>query len=327
MSAATEMVSTTPTGLSGPEADRVLDAIMDHGIFIDVEFHTGTMSVMTDPRDLGLRPEQIPKHMMSMGRKKLFDPEWLTPMVNIQSAARRNLEAISRSWPKSRMRFVPDNKLEQAILMLQDAQTRFYEAVSNFIVNIEAAKTQAREMWREAFAEEVKLNPEQIEAAMQRIEEAFPNADQIRRAYEFDWTTMEIRAPRGVHMRIVNLRQREMASARVEEAVRQHVVELRAGVAELASRVLEGMKGKPELGTRTANAVKRELEKVRELNWTGDAETNRLIDEIAEGMENPLTDTRAVMRNVVELSAANIDRAVSESIASLLKGEHRAMEV
>lgn len=316
---------------NGNGAEQALiDAVFQRGILIDLKLSGWTATTEVRPEDIGL--ESVPDKLMSLGRKKLISKEYLGPIVNVQNTARRVLNQHTQAFLMIRdVRFCPETELDGLLTMLEEYKVQHDAAVEKLVENYEVAKAKARVEWEEALRTHFSdhMTEEQIQEMLVRLDNSYPSVDRVRGSFEFDWSLFQVSVPPGISARVTSVRRQAAISEQAEKFVNGAVRDLRTRITELVARIREAISGKDNLQTRTVESVKKEIDRIRALNWMGDSESDRLLTEIQKEVEHPFkskTSLQEMTKTVTDEAAANIEKAVAASIRDLVTGKARKMK-
>ena len=273
------------------DENQLLDVLTREGVLISVSVRYWRAAKKLQADDLGLKPDNVSKELISLGHKKLLPKEALQPLALVESRAHALID--SSTFPFLGVaHFLPNSKLEEVAGRLAELERDFVRAKLAFLGDYERLREQARLDWTAA-AERLVEEPELLVA---RIEAAFPAPEKMERSFRFSTQLFQIRIPESPELHCVDLADQEAvvqarqaaartASVRIQQGVERFVGDcvatLRKETATLCDEMLASMQnGKKGVHQKTLNRLIRFIDEFRQLNFVGDREMEEQLDRV-----------------------------------------------
>ena len=271
----------------------VLDALQQRGVLVSVHVRYWRGRKKLKPEDLGLDPEAIDNDLIALGQKRLVTKEALQPFSLIEGRAHALVE--SASFPFLRVaRYVPNERLAELTARLDELKRDFESEVGEFVANYSRLRAEALDAWRGAAAS-LGVEPNRL---LRTIEDAFPI--NVSDRFGFEHHLFQVSAPKEIstaafdlalneevrmaRRRAANAASREIRAS-AESFVADSVGALRAETAKLCEDVLATLRG-GTVNQKTLKRLDRFVERFRSLNFVGDDEMERKLEEFrAEFLE------------------------------------------
>lgn len=270
--------------------NHLLDVLTREGVLLDVSVRFWRARKKLTPEDIGLDSDDVNKRLISLGHKKLVPPEALAKLALVEGRAHSLVESNTFPFLNGLAHFLPNSKLQEVTGKLAEIQSEFDTLTAEFLRQYRPLRDAALKEWRET-ARRLCTDPERVVAT---IENAFPDADSIRRYFSFEIQMFEIKVPERLGLDMVAVGdQRNIIEAR-EEAAKAAAEKIHAGVdsfvadcvatmrketSELCEEMLESMKtGKNGVHQRTLNRMIHFIDRFKELNFAGDEELNNTLE-------------------------------------------------
>jgi len=273
--------------------NSLLDALTHRGVLISVSVRYWRARKKLNPEDLGLQREQIDNRLISLGHKRLLPKERMQRLALLEGRAHALVEENTFPFLNGVARYLPNTKLEQVTGKLNDLQSDFEHEQRVFLSQYTQLREGAVGEWRDV-AENLVEDPERLVAV---IEHAFPPADVMPRYFGFDIRMFQIAVPDvpqtelielGTQQEIMAARQRATESARqeIDRSCRNFIADcvstLREQTAQLCTEMLATITSSESVHQKTLNRLVKFVDHFRQLNFTGDVEMERQLENVRE---------------------------------------------
>ena len=155
--------------------------------------------------------------------KKLVDPESLKPICKISNSARNWLATLSLPFPIAGMVFIPKNLINEVDQKLSEFQSKYNEAVQDFVQDYNYLRETARSY----------------------LDELFNEVDypiDIAKKFNFTWRFVILDIPNGEHRLLapeVYAREQEKFIQTIDEARGMAIEALREEFAQMVERITD----------------------------------------------------------------------------------------
>ena len=308
-----------------PKNNRLIEALTCRGVLVNVSIRYWRARRKLTPEDLGLDAEQVDKRLISLGHKRLLPQDCLRNLALLESRTHALVEANTFPFLNGMARYLPNCRLTEIDARLNALHEQFDAEVDEFLrLYPDYYRREALQEW-DAAARALEVDPERLLAV---IEEAFPEPDSMRRRFSFRVDFFQVAAPAPLQAELVEAGvQAELAEARAkaarkaerrieqscEEFIRDCTAELRSQTATLCSEMLRTIDGAGSVHQKTLNRLLRFIEHFRQLNFVGDEEMERRLEEVRrEFLQRTAGEYRAsdaARRELVQGLEALRDRA------------------
>jgi hypothetical protein len=261
-----------------------LDVLSREGVLIDVSVRYWRASKKLKAEDLGLDPDTVTNHLISLGHKKLLPKEALKTFALIESRAHSLVEAGTFPFLGGLARFLPNARLADTTTRLNELEAEFDQACRRFMADYGELRVAASREWWEA-ARKLVSDPDRLVAT---IEASFPEPGRMDRYFGFSTQMFQIRAPESLGVELIDAAdQQEIARARAQAAadaarqinngvqgfVTDCVGTLREETATLCEQMLASMQsGQTGVHQKTLNRLVKFIDQFKTLNFAGDQE-------------------------------------------------------
>jgi hypothetical protein len=261
-------------------------------INVSVRYWRATKKLKAE--DLGLDPESVEERLISLGHKNLIPREALQSFALIEGRAHALVEANTFPFLNGLGHFLPNARLQETTDRLAELEREFTAEKESFIGGYAETRDKALVEWSEAAARLVSAPVKLVQA----IEESFPEARKMDRAFGFTVQLFQIRVPEKLQLDPVGLaQQQEVIRARetavrhaaekinqgVENFISDCVASLREETASLCEEMLESMKtGKTGVHQKTLNRLVKFIDEFKTLNFVGDRELEEQLERIRQ---------------------------------------------
>ncbi len=318
------------------------------GAIVDLEiaYWTGAQGLID--QDLGLNLSATTARVVQLGFKKLIPSRAVSGFKRVENASRRVIERNSRKFPGVGRRFVPASVLAEVVKELDRQKKAFYEEVEKFLAGYEKLKEATRPLFRQ-FVQEmwdlVKQGSDfptydaYYKAFMRRLEEAYPDVEELRERFFMDYLVYEIKSPELDAAAEVTERVRQEESAKARQVYTAFINEARAGVRSAVQKLLDVVNDNGSVKSQSLDAVRRTFERFRTLDVIGDQdltdEITALEKEVLDEYEyssfrtdsSALDALRAGLSRVVEKTKSIADADVVKRAARFTAIGSRTMEL
>ncbi len=272
--------------------NHLLDALTREGVLISVSVRFWRAAKKLQAADLGLDPDDVAERLISLGHKRLLPKDALASFALIESRAHALVEASSFPFMNGIAHYLPNTKLAEVTRRLNELETEFRTARTEFAAKYAKLRTAAVQEWHEA-AGKLVSDPDRVVATIQA---AFPPADRLDRYFSFNVSLFQVRAPDALeaelvtaadHQAILDARRQAANDARtkiaagVEAFVQDAVASLREQTAGLCDEMLASMRdGKTGVHQRTLNRLVDFIDRFKALNFAGDQQLEARLEEV-----------------------------------------------
>lgn len=271
--------------------NSLMDALTREGVLVSASVRYPRFTKRLKPEDLGLDSDEVNDRLISLGHKKLLPRDALAGLALVESRVHALVERSSFAFLGGLARFLPNTKLVEVQQGLDALKQEFEAARQKFLDEYAGHRIEALEEWEKS-ATDLASDPVVFMAA---IRGAFPDAIEVAGKFGFDVHLFQVRAPERVTAQLVKFAdQQEFIQARnkaardaaqqmkasVESFVRDAVATMREQTATLCHDMLGAMQdGKMGVHQKTLNRLVNFIDEFKKLNFAGDGEMERLLDE------------------------------------------------
>ncbi|MDP2663655.1 MAG: DUF3150 domain-containing protein [Dehalococcoidia bacterium] len=283
----------------------MLDGVM---VVLHIPFWRGRQALTA--QDLGVDPGEVPD-IFSLGSKMVVPKEALARFERIRAKADFIITQFTFPFPTGSARFVPYTVWPEVMAELNGLKYRFRQETAEFIEKYDE--------YRQQMADKYPQHADAIKRA------AIP-ANQIHSKFGFDYTLYSIQMPRAVRYKAMEAREalnesearrkameraeaqyREQFDAQMDEFLSNSVGKLREAVAQALGNVSSRMEKGDLVTQNSLTAVKRAIQRFRDLNFVQDAEVEarlRELDEMVPEKSESLKNTDVQARFQAAIAAA-----------------------
>lgn len=247
------------------------------GVLVDLNIHKWTAQVKLEPRDLGLKEEDL-STLLKLGTKYLIPKEYIAPFVNIDAAARRILSAYSIKFPIGDSAFVPITNFDNLMHDLELVKKDFELYKKQFIEKYEELKKQALKQYEEysyVLKERNNWTEEQRIEFINNIKAHYKTKEELEQKIRFEIVVYKINL--DVELESENVKNiRKMVTERINEFVRsinQHVIN---EIKELYNDLLN--RKRRRINENIYQIIEKKLKSLKNLNITNNQQVNDFID-------------------------------------------------
>lgn len=277
--------------------NQLLDVLARQGVLLNVSVRFWRAAKKLKAEDLGLDPDTVTNHLISLGHKKLIPRDGaLKNFALIESRAHALVDSSTFPFLGGIAKFLPNAKLGAVTAKLDMLEQEFRAELSRFKEQYASLRVDAARAWWEA-ARRLVNDPDRLVAA---IEASFPQADGLDRYFSFQTHLFQVAVPRGSaqldliaaadQQAIAQARQRaaQEAAAKIRSGTEQFVADcvatLRQETAKLCEEMLQSMSNGKTQGVhqKTLNRLVRFVDQFKQLNFAGDSEMEERLERVRQ---------------------------------------------
>jgi hypothetical protein len=274
--------------------NHLLDVLTREGVLINVSVRYWRATKKLNAEDLGLDPDSVETRLISLGHKNLLPREALQTFALIEGRAHALVEGNTFPFLNGLGHFLPNARLQDTTDKLAQLEREFMAEKAGFLGRYAETRDKALTEWREAAARLVS-NPAKL---VETIDESFPEARKMDRAFGFAVQLFQIKVPEKLKLSEVSLEQQQKVIQAREQAVQQAAEKINQGVetfisdcvaslreqtAALCEEMLESMKaGKSGVHQKTLNRLVKFIDEFKTLNFVGDRELEEQLERMRQ---------------------------------------------
>jgi hypothetical protein len=274
--------------------NHLLDVLTREGVLINVSVRYWRATKKLNAEDLGLDPDSVETRLISLGHKNLLPREALQTFALIEGRAHALVEGNTFPFLNGLGHFLPNARLQDTTDKLAQLEREFMAEKAGFLGRYAETRDKALTEWREAAARLVS-NPAKL---VETIDESFPEARKMDRAFGFAVQLFQIKVPEKLKLSEVSLEQQQKVIQAREQAVQQAAEKINRGVetfisdcvaslreqtAALCEEMLESMKaGKSGVHQKTLNRLVKFIDEFKTLNFVGDRELEEQLERMRQ---------------------------------------------
>ncbi|MBT3191730.1 MAG: hypothetical protein HN341_04175 [Verrucomicrobia bacterium] len=274
--------------------NEILNVLSRSGVLLNVSIRFWRASKKLKAEDLGLDPDTVTNHLISLGHKKLVPPDALKTFALIESRAHALVDSATFPFLGGIARFLPNAKLGAVTARLDGLEQEFSFELARFKAQYASLRVDAARAWWEA-ARRLVNDPDRLVAT---IEASMPQADGLDRYFSFQTHLFQVAVPEGTSQMelIAAADQRAVADARnraaqeaatkirhgAEQFVADSVATLRQETAQLCDEMLQSMSSGKTKGVhqKTLGRLIRFIDEFKHLNFAGDREMEEHLERV-----------------------------------------------
>ncbi len=272
----------------------LLNVLTREGVLLNVSVRYWRAAKKLKPEDLGLDPEKVTEHLISLGHKKLLPKEALKNFGLIESRAHAMVDANTFPFLGGIARYLPNSKLVEVTRRLEELEREFQAEQERFISDYGRLRLEAAREWWDA-ARKLVNDPDRLVAT---IEASFPQPDTMDRYFSFSTHLFQVSIPEGTpQMELITAGDRQaVAEARdraaqeaarkirqgTQQFVQDCVATLRQETAKLCDEMLQSMSSGKTQGVhqKTLNRLVRFIDQFKQLNFAGDRQMEEQLERV-----------------------------------------------
>lgn len=274
--------------------NHLLDVLTREGVLINVSVRYWRATKKLNAEDLGLNPNNVEERLISLGHKNLIPREGLQTFALIEGRAHALVEANTFPFLNGLGHFLPNARLQETTDKLAELEREFMVEKECFLSQYAETRGKALVEWSNAAVRLVN-NPVKL---VETIEQSFPDAGKMDRAFGFAVQLFQIRVPEKLQLDAVSLaEQQDVIRARdaavqqaaekinhgVENFISDCVASLREQTAALCEEMLESIKsGKTGVHQKTLNRLVKFIDEFKTLNFVGDRDLEEQLEQMRQ---------------------------------------------
>ncbi|KPK66793.1 MAG: hypothetical protein AMS21_01165 [Gemmatimonas sp. SG8_38_2] len=325
--------------------------------------HVGywTAQKKLQPEDLGLSGEDVPKDLISLGRRRLMPKEALDDFKRLEGYGRRVLDKHGHKFIRSiTARFIPASRIEKVDEELLDLKRNgvpdakpplpsFYAIVEEYEAMFNQRRSEMLEKWHQQLrkiADEKDLDDSFISETLSRIDSFYPTRDEAVACFSFQWDWYNVQFPNGESFSIgaeqqesrrkICERYETLFKRQMEGFIESVISEYRHAAAELATKWAEELENGKKIHHKRILELRNFLKDFSDMNFAHDyVLSDRLADLEAmlpnsaaelNGDETARDRIRDAMGRIRDVTSEIGDRSAGSIAAQFLMGAERAIE-
>ncbi|MBT3192514.1 MAG: hypothetical protein HN341_08160 [Verrucomicrobia bacterium] len=272
----------------------ILSVLSRSGVLLNTSIRFWRASKKLKAEDLGLDPDTVTNHLISLGHKKLVPREALKNFALIESRAHALVDSATFPFLGGIARYLPNAKLGAVTARLEGLEQEFVFELSRFKAQYSSLRVEAAREWWDA-ARRLVNDPDRLVAT---IEASMPQAAELDRYFSFNTHLFQVAVPeKSSQLELIAAAdQQAIADARdraAQEAARKIrtgaevfvsdcVATLRQETAKLCDDMLDSMSAGKTQGVhqKTLNRLVRFVDQFKELNFAGDREMEEQLERV-----------------------------------------------
>ena len=269
-----------------------ISKIFTHGNLVDVNVSMWTAAKMLTPEDLGLKGTDI-SSAFSLGKKTLIPAAVIAELRSLENRARQILIDHSFSFTFGGARFVPKKTFSEFATAIDAIIKRFDEKADDLASNYTQYKREMRTEYIEA-AKEADSRAKSLSAGfdkdedtfinefIQRIEEAYPKADEIRKKFHIEYSVFQVALPdisqasyedlideQGKVKLMQDAYQKSLYN-KVNSFVESCTDELRGKATAVLTRFSDALAQEKRINEASLSSIKNMIEEYERMDFVGD---------------------------------------------------------
>lgn len=272
----------------------LLDVLTREGVLLNVSVRYWRAAKKLKAEDLGLDPDTVTDHLISLGHKKLLPKEALKTFALIESRAHALVDANTFPFLGGIARYLPNSKLVEVTRRLEELEREFHAEQQRFVSDYGRLRLEAAREWWDA-ARKLVSDPDRLVAT---IEASFPQPDTMDPYFSFTTHLFQVSVPQGTpQMELITAgdcqavaeardRAAQEAARKIRQGTAQFVQDcvatLRQETAKLCDEMLQSMRAGKTQGVhqKTLNRLVRFIDQFKQLNFAGDREMEAQLERV-----------------------------------------------
>jgi hypothetical protein len=269
-----------------------LGKIFTHGNLVDINVSMWTAQKRLQADDLGLESDGV-SSAFTLGRKMLIPAEVIAELRSLENKARHILIDHSFTFTFGGARFVPKKRFMEfvtaidKIIILFDKKAD--ELAANYLQYRQDMRQEyvaaAHEAYTRAFALSKGIAIEEtqfLNEFIQRIEEAYPEASEIRGKFHMEYNVFQVALPdltqasyedlvdEGNKVKMLEETYRKTLYNKVNSFVDSITNELRGKATVVLTRLSESLAANKKINEASLASVKNMIEEYEKMDFVGD---------------------------------------------------------
>lgn len=269
-----------------------ISKIFTHGNLVDINVSMWTAQKMLTPEDLGLTGTEI-SSAFSLGKKTLIPAPVIAELRSLENRARQVLITHSFAFTFGGARFVPKKTFSDFATEIDKVIQAFDKKADDLTANYSHYRLEMRTEYIDAAKEayvrakslSVGFDKEEdafINEFIQRIEESYPKADEIRSKFHIEYSVFQVALPDIAQASYEDLldeqgKVRLMQDAyqkslynKVNKFVESCTDELRGKATAVLTRFSEALAAEKRINEASLASIKNMIEEYERMDFVGD---------------------------------------------------------
>jgi hypothetical protein len=289
----------------------VVTKVMQAGCICDLKISYYPGQVKLSPGDLGLKEEDLPEELYSLGKKRLIPRERVNRFKRIESRARRILADTSWEFPATSCgRFVVATYIDETNERLYEKKKDFIAEMRLFFEEYPELRQKRLVEWRDHLVElagtmkmTAKKRNEFVGNGLQHLESLYPTCDGLARKFQFRWDWYSIAFPSGESYtwsdQRADIRKEAMQKykAYAERSVANFLESLVSDLREEATRTVEifsdllaEKKDSTDIHHKQLQSMRDFIDRFERMNFVGDASVARSLDRLRATLPDKVSE-------------------------------------
>lgn len=266
--------------------------VFSHGNLVDINVSMWTAQKLLTAEDLGLKSTDI-SAAFSLGKKTLIPAEVIAELRALENRARHILIQHSFAFTFGGARFVPKKTFLDFVTEIDKVIQRFDEKADDLAANYNTYRLDMREEYvsaaHEAYARAASLSKgmdvsenDFINNFLERIEKAYPKADEIRKKFHMEYNVFQVALPdisqasyedlleEGGKVRMMQDAYQKSLFNKVNSFVDSCTNELRDKATAVLTRFSEALNADKRINEASLTSIKNMIEEYERMDFMGD---------------------------------------------------------
>jgi hypothetical protein len=272
--------------------DNEIGKIFTHGNLVDINVSMWTAQKLLTPEDLGLKGTDI-SSAFTLGKKMLIPASVIAELKALENKARAILNSHSFTFSFGGARFVPKKTFVEFATEIDKIILRFDEKADDLASNYSTYRLEMRTEYisaaREAYARATSLcvgldvdEDTFINNFIERIEKAYPKADEIRKKFHMEYNVFQVALPdisqasyediveEGGKVRMLQDAYQKALCNKVNNFVDSCTNELRDKATSVLTRFSDALATDRKINEASLQAIKNMVDEYERMNFIGD---------------------------------------------------------
>jgi len=299
------------------------------GSIVDLATSKWRGRVRLQPKDLGIPDSDAVASALTLGTNRLAPVEAYDEINEIHARARRHVDHHSIPFGFVRgARYVPDRNIAELSALLKSAREDFDRAVEAFVSRYDEIKASQLPIITQALRDAARTT-EAADAALARMLDEYPSADDVRKKFNLSWNVYAISGPR------VDGAAAAMEDERssVRSVVRDMIVDLRQEVIDKLGDVLSLIQKGGKLQQKSIDSALSVLDHIDRVNVLGDMTLFDHVGKLRTALNGLDSDARVSdaqvtgLQDIRQALSSSIEEAVAAAEAKLSSVGKRKLKV
>lgn len=269
-----------------------INKIFTHGNLVDINVSMWTAQKLLTPEDLGLKGTDI-SSAFSLGKKALIPVNVIAELKSLENKARHILIEFSFTFTFGGARFIPKKRFVEFAETMEPIIKRFNEKADDLAANYTKYRLEMRTEYiaaaKEAFVRATSLSvgitvteDEFINQFIERIEKAYPKAEEIRKKFHMGYNVFQVALPdlsqanyedlieEGGKVRMMQDAYQKALYNKVNSFVESCTDELRGKATAVLTKFSNSLIGNKQINESSLTAVKIMIDEYEKMDFVGD---------------------------------------------------------